>query len=219
MFKKLYPTAIGLFVFDNSANHTKRASDSRVDSCLNLGDGGKNTPLMRSGYYLDSDGVMVVHEIQTCDGHQKGLRRILKERGMWEEGMTKKHAVSLLRSQDEFSLQQLKPMIVERLECESILINFYPKYHPEFNFIEMFWGYAKRIVRKECDYSFKSLQVSVPISLDKVPLEFIRKASRKSLRYIDAYWKGLTPRQVEFAVKRYRGHRQLPPQYLDDIQF
>ena len=86
-------------------------------------------------------------------------------------------------------------------------------------FIEMYWGYVKRLVRKECDYNFNSLLTTVPTCLDAVPIAFIRRAARKSFRYIDAYRLGLSPKQVEFAVKKYTSHRTLPPSYLDEIQF
>ena len=64
-----------------------------------------------------------------------------------------------------------------------------------------------------------SLTDTVPACLDEVGVDFIRRAARKSFRYIDAYNKGLSAKQVEFAVKKYSRHRTLPANYLDDITF
>ena len=62
-------------------------------------------------------------------------------------------------------------------------------------------------------------QVSSLISVAK-----IRKFARKSYRYIDAYrvrgsdGNSLTPKQVEYAVKRYRQHRKIPLRILNDLE-
>ena len=134
--------------------------------------------------------------------------------------MKKPEALALLLEQPDFHPKQLKAHLVEVINgLEDAWVDMYVKYHPEMNFIEMYWGYVKRLVRKECDYNFNSLLTTVPTCLDAVPIAFIRRAAHKSFRYIDAYRLGLSPKQVEFAVKKYTSHRALPPLYLDEIQF
>ncbi|KAJ7737587.1 hypothetical protein DFH07DRAFT_752985, partial [Mycena maculata] len=40
----------------------------------------------------------------------------------------------------------------------------------------------------------------------------------RSLRYVDAYAKGLNGREAAYATKIYRGHRAIPNDYLHDFE-
>lgn len=65
-------------------------------------------------------------------------------------------------------------------------VEFFPKFHCEFNWIERYWGNVKCNVRKRCDYTFKNLERTVPeCLLDAVSVLTLRKFARKSYRYID----------------------------------
>ena len=183
-FVKLHPDCLALYIFDNSANHHKIATDSLNARKLNLKDGGKNTPVLRDGFYTNADGDRIVHDMQTDNGKQKGLRTILTERGLWIDGMSRKEALDLLLQQEDFNPDNLSSILDETAKSLGAWLEFVPKFHPEFNFIEMYWGYVKRKVRNECDYDWESLLSHVPLSLDSVPLLFMRKAYTKCCRYI-----------------------------------
>ena len=217
IFAKLHGDSLALYIFDNLANHKKVASDALKAKVLNLKDGGKNVPFLREGFYKLPDGSRMIHKMQfeTPDGPvQKGLKTILMERGLWKDGMKKDNALKVLLEQEDFNPDNIQSHLEETVKRIGAWIDFVPKFHPEFNFIEMYWGYAKRKVRNECDYEWETLLKNVPEALNSVPLEFMRRAYTKCCRYIDAYRIGLSPEQVEFATKKYKSHRSIPPEFI-----
>ena len=184
VFEKLHPGCIPLFIFDNSSGHHKRAPDCRNVNALNLSDGGKNCPLMRDGFYFEN-GVHTVHTMTNAKGEQKGLRTILTERGLWTPGLKKNEAKAILLAQDDFCKGQLKSALEEVILSLGGMMDFVPRYHPEFNPIENVWGWAKRMVRNNCDYTFESLKTNVPEALDSVPLAYIQRVFRMAFRLMD----------------------------------
>ncbi|KAI9358025.1 hypothetical protein BD770DRAFT_443248 [Pilaira anomala] len=78
------------------------------------------------------------------------------------------------------------------------IFELYPKYHCECNWIEMYWGGAKREARLHCDYTFKSLEAKIP----------------RCMNYIDAYSRCSDGREVvsdvyKFVTKSYLYHRKV----------
>src|SRR6185436_6855797 len=114
----------------------------------------------------------------------------------------------ILSLEEDFKSQKLQ--LQEEIEKKGHICIFYPKYHCELNYIEMYWGAAKRFTRENCNYTWVGLQKTVPEALDSVSLIMIRKFARKSQRYMDAYRKGLTGKLAEFTVKKYKSHRRIP---------
>jgi hypothetical protein len=222
IFRILHPDCDGLFMFDNSQNHHAKPPDALSVNIINLKDGGKNSKPMRDGWFTDANGQRVPQTLYSS-GILKGLKTILTERKMWpDRGLNRDAARDLLRCQPDFQGQ--KEWLEETVTDAGFAIDFYPKYHCEFNYIEMFWGAAKAYARSNCNYDFNHLIQIVPVALNSVSLSKIRKFARKSYRYIDAYrvrgtdGNSLTPKQIEYAVKKYRQHRKIPLRILDSFE-
>jgi len=142
------------------------------------------------------------------------MRVVLTKRGLWPEsgkllarcaGGCKVDADSccaekILSLQPDFRSQ--KSLIAETIEAEGHRCIFYPKYHCELNYIEYFWGAAKRC-RLNCDYTWEGLKSTVPKALASIDLMTIRRFARRAQRYMSAYRNGLTLRAAEYAVKKY----------------
>ena len=161
-FWKLHGGALALYIFDNSANNHKIATDALNAKNLHLKDGGKNTPILRDEVFIDQSEHRVVHTMLNAEGCQKGLKTIILERGLWRYGMKKYDALALLLQQDDFDPTKLSSILYETVNRIGAWLDFSPKYHMEFNFIKMYWDYSKREVRTQCDYEWEYLLLGVP---------------------------------------------------------
>jgi hypothetical protein len=81
----------------------------------------------------------------------------------------------------------------------------------------MYWGAAKRYVRQHCNYTWKGLQENVPKAFDSISLKQIRKYARRATRFMECYRKGLTVLQAEYIVKKYKSHRRIPDNVINEI--
>src|SRR2546429_8317293 len=161
------------------------------------------------------------HPNEKLRGQPKGIKQVLIERGKWPpEGLVLEYKDCKERIQNALRISccarrviSLEPdFLAQKGAIEELIENsghkciFFPKFHCELNFIERYWGAAKRYSRENCDYSWEGLQKTVPESLNSVTLTTIRKISRKCWRYMDLYRKGITRKLVEYAVKKYKSH-------------
>jgi hypothetical protein len=100
------------------------------------------------------------------------------------------------------------------LACESrgFELIFLPKFHCELNPIEQCWGFAKRIYRLNPESSREDqLEKNVLAALQAIPLVSMRRFATCSLRFVDAYQRGLDGALAAWAARKYRSHRVLPP--------
>jgi len=222
----VHPGCIAVFAFDHSSNHLSYAQDALVASRMNLSSGGKQ-PLMRNTYMRNG-------QLQTMvlpNGQPKGMKIVLEERGLWKIGLLrtckecKNHTqVSEVLGCCAFRILSLEPdFLAQKSHLEEIVekaghkIIFYPKYHCELNYIESFWGATKQYARKNCNYSFKELERTVPLALNSVSLCKIRKFARRCYRFMSAYRLELSGRAAIFAAKKYKSHRKVPESVLMDV--
>ncbi len=91
--------------------------------------------------------------------------------------------LAMLAEEEDFKNQRI--WLLELLEDAGMEVDFFPKFHCEFNWIERYWGNVKCNVRKQCDYTFTNLERTVPQCLDAVSKLMLRKFARKSLMLID----------------------------------
>ena len=203
-------------MFHNSQNNHAKAPDSLNANGMDLMNGGAKQKLLRDGWNLSNDGSRIEQKLLTDDGHtSKGFRQVLQEHGLWDASLSLKEDRVLLSKQPDF-LEQ-KEWLAETVLDAGYSIDYYPKYHCEFNYIEMFWGAAKAWSRSNCTGDFNDHVKIAPKALDSVAVSKIRKFARKSYRDMDAYrvtgseGNFLTCKQIEHAVKKYRGHRKKIP--------
>jgi transposase len=157
------------------------------------------------------------------DGRLKGIKTILKERGLWNSELKLKTARALLAKQDDFKSQ--KTWLAEVIESKGHACEFLPKFSPELNPIERVWACAKRYTREHCGKSIKSLIENVhKVFNDKnlISIEWIRRFYRMAWRYMDAYREKegikLTSVEVMRACKKYKSHRRIPEDFFKEIK-
>ena len=158
IFEAIHPNCIAVFAFDNSQGHSMYASDALIAHKMNLNPGGKQ-PLMRATTFNGTRQEMVYplnYHVESLRGKAKGLKVVLEERGLWPGGRLLAKckeecrrddccAQRIMSLQEDFKAQ--KPLLQETIENLGHKCIFYPKFHCELNYIEYFWGAAKRYCR------------------------------------------------------------------------
>jgi len=89
IFPYAFPGCQALFAFDNASNHSCYAEDALLVSKMNLGPGGKQ-PLLREGFDHTRGLPQLMlypqnHPNFQLRGKAKGIKTILKERGLWRD--------------------------------------------------------------------------------------------------------------------------------------
>ena len=95
---------------------------------------------------------------------------------------------------------------------------FLPKFHCELNFIEMIWAHIKADLRRDCSFTFADLQVKLPLLIDNIPLPFVKRAERHCFRFMTGYRQGLVGPVLDYAMKKFRGHRMIPSESIQVVK-
>ena len=99
--------------------------------------------------------------------HPTFSNQILIERNLWYEGLVSHYQLCKLKIEDitrtdcymkrilflEKNFKVQKSQLQKEIEKRKHICIFYPKYHCELNFIEMYWGAVKKYTRDNCDYT------------------------------------------------------------------
>ncbi|KAG2216602.1 hypothetical protein INT45_009567 [Circinella minor] len=196
LFEKLHPGCQALFILDQSSNHNAYAPSAKRATCFNLKDtqlSSVNQRVILPGYYIGPDGEKKIQNFYNLEiknegkkneqrtWFRKGLETILTERGLgkWDEFKAEgKYWKAKCGNKEANSDHTCCPF--HMLENQ-----------PDFLAQKQHWRNLL-IARRECDYSFKSLQENLDGFLDQVsppdatPIE-IQRYYNHCWRYIYAY--------------------------------
>ena len=120
-----------------------------------------------------------------------------------------------LRRQSDFMEQ--REWLTEVFEENGLRCLFFPKCHCELNYIEVVWAFIRRRLRRDCDFKYDGMKQRIKELLNGgVPLEVFRRSSRFCFRFMDGYRRGLEGPLLDWANKRFRGKRCLPPSLTNE---
>ncbi|KAF7373706.1 hypothetical protein MSAN_00581600 [Mycena sanguinolenta] len=216
----------------NAPTHRKRAANALSARYMVKNPKVETGTQMRNGtmpngetqsFYFDDDH-------PTMPGWFKGMEIIIRERGLWKHGL---HAQCpgfkcaagstdcccrrLLFCQSDFVNQ--KSELEELVESRGHICDFYPKYHCELNFIEMYWGAAKARYRISArTTNIDEMENNMKKSLDEVPKLFMIRFANCAARFISAYAHGLSGGDLIHVNRKFSGHHMLPPSMVAEIK-
>lgn len=182
-----------VFVFDQSRCHKMFNNMALVVHNILVKDGGPRR--VRDTTWVGRPQPMLLP-----DGSAKGLRTILRERGI---------NVSTLKADDmRIILSNHEDFTTEKNQVEHYVISigfqcfFLPKFHCECNPIERVWGQSKRYCRAHTNFTLNKLRELINLALESVSVDLTRKYFRKAREYERAYLEGKKAgKEVEAAVK------------------
>ncbi|KAF7372520.1 hypothetical protein MVEN_00113900 [Mycena venus] len=215
-----YPDEMHVFIFDNATTHTKRAGDALSarkmpklipkdgKNFLVPGDIVKINVRMRDGTLPDgTPQPLYFPASHEHAGKFKGMAVILKERGLVREAKLNAQCKGF----------KCAPGATDCC-CRRVLYN-QPDFATERSLLEKCWGASKRVYRlNPVSSKEEDLERNVIQALDSVSLVVMRRYANRSLRFLDAYRRGLNGRWAAYVAKEYRGHRVLPHNLFDNLR-
>lgn len=188
--------------FDQSSGHTAFAEDALNAKRMNVKPGGAQ-PKMRDIIWGGRVEKMVFR-----DGTPKGMKEVLRERGVNVTKMLGDEMREILQNMHDFKYK--KTRVKKLLMDHGFRGYFIPKFHCELNPIERIWAESKRYTREHCDYTFNTLEAAIGPSLDRISIDLIRKYFRNMREFLAAYRDGVTMGpDMQNALKQYKSHRKI----------
>jgi hypothetical protein len=226
--------ATGLFLFDNTPSHQKRAPDALSARKMPKNPHPtwthhKEGPKMRTTRFGEDQKIQDLyfdHDHPTMPGWFKGMEVIIRERGLWPEkgmnaqcdgfkcvaGKTDCCCRRLLFTQPDFVAQ--KSHLEELITSRSHICDFYPKYHCELNFIEQYWGAAKLCYRNSPKtMDINEMEANMKACLDNVPLVQIKRCVTLSFYFTSLIFHLSRGMQIDQLALSMHMHR-VPPDRL-----
>ena len=190
-----------VWLFDQSSCHRKFDEHVLLARNILVKDGGPR-------HVRDTEWARQPQSMVTQSGTAKGLRTILKERGINTQNMLADDMRVVLSNHEDFANE--KTIVEHYLTERGHLAYFLPKFHCELNAIERVWAQAKVYCRAHTNFTLAKLRLIINPALDSVSVDLIRKYTRKARDYEDAYRAGhKAGKKVEEAVKAYKSHRRI----------
>lgn len=184
--EKRFPGSRLLFQLDNAGIHKRKPPDALVAADMNVGSGGKQ-PVMRSGWYTGERGQRVEQPMVDEHGVPRGLKDVLIERRLFEEGMVKEDMIEVLNMQPDFRAQQT--IVQEMAAKRGHRVLYSPKGYCELSAIEFGWKAAKDQLYGQ-KLTAAELAERFPAELDKIPMAVIRSWFDHCRAYLRAYEQG-----------------------------
>ena len=191
-----------VFVFDQSSCHRAFADNALNVKVMNVKPGGAQ-PCMRDTIWAGR-----VQKLVDSKGVPKGMKKILKERGIRTSTLVADDMRTILSCHDDFKNE--KTIVEHYLASKGLKGIFFPKFHCELNAIERVWAQAKVYTRMHTNFTFTRLRTIIDPGLDSVSTDLIRKFFRRVREYERAYLEGKKAgKELEKAVKVYKSHRRI----------
>ncbi|CAB1110820.1 unnamed protein product [Ectocarpus sp. CCAP 1310/34] len=158
-------------------------------------------------------------------GKLKGMRQILWERGLLKEGMSKSGGKDE-KKDESMSMEHVLGEQKDFKEVESSLELLMarqggfcltlPKYHCEYNPIELVWGRAKHWTRQHCNKLREHVPLSFRAEEDRQAVQIVQAFCKKSYTHNLVHLRtGAVGPEGEKQYKVYTSHRKpAPSEYL-----
>lgn len=208
-----------LWFFDQSGVHVRFADDALNVSKMNLNPGGKQ-PEMHDSYYQTADGEVIQQSMVDNTGVPKGVKQILQERGLWKSAMHLAEARSVLQLQPDFRGEICILQRTVEAAASHFKFHLIPKFHCEFNPVELVWAFMKRLIRHLCTNNFAQLEEHIEQARLSVSKENCQNFFRKCEDFRRAYSagaQGATVKNVVATIKKVR--RSHPTIQMTDREF